>query len=43
MTVKVSDIAGTAWDRDEIGIRVVQRIAGNCVLESAMRCLNAIP
>ena len=43
MTVKVSDIAGTAWDQDQIGVRVVQRIAGNCVLENSMRCLNQIP
>jgi len=43
MTVKVSDIAGTAWDQDQIGIRVVERIAGNCVLENAIRVLNAIP
>ena len=43
MTVKVSDIAGTAWEYDQIGIRVVERIAGNCVLENAMRVLNTIP
>jgi len=43
MTVKVSDIAGQAWDHDQIGIRVVERIAGTCVLENAIRCLNAIP
>ncbi|MHA1305398.1 MAG: phage major capsid protein [Candidatus Heimdallarchaeaceae archaeon] len=43
MTVKVSDIAGEAWSKDQIGIRVVERIAGNCVLENAMRCLNQIP
>jgi len=43
MTVKVSDVAGTAWEQDQIGIRVVERIAGNCVLENAIRLLNQIP
>ena len=43
MTVTVSNIAGNAWEHDQIGIRVVERIAGNCVLEAAIRCLNGIP
>lgn len=43
MTVKVSDIAGDAWQKDLIGIRVVERIAGTCVLENAMRKLTGIP
>jgi len=43
MTVKVSDIAGQAWEQDQIGIRVVERIAGNCVLENAIRKLTGIP
>jgi HK97 family phage major capsid protein len=43
ITVKVSDIAGTAWEHDQIGIRVVERIAGNCVLEAAIRVLSSIP
>lgn len=43
MTVKVTDVGGQAWDNDEIGIRVVERLAGNCVLENAIRCLNSIP
>jgi len=43
MTVLVSNIAGTAWSQDQIGIRVVERIAGNCVLEDAMRQLITIP
>lgn len=43
MTVKVSDIAGNAWDNDQIGIRIVERVAGNCVLENAMRKLITIP
>jgi len=43
ITVKVSDIAGSAWEKDQIGIRVVERIAGNCVLEAAIRVLSSIP
>lgn len=43
MTVVVSNIAGTAWEKDQIGIRIVERIAGNCVLENAMRKLITIP
>ena len=43
MAVKVSDIAGEAWDHDLIGIRVTERIAGTCVLEAAMRKLTGIP
>lgn len=43
MTVKVSDIAGEAWVHDQIGIRIVERLAGNCVLENAMRKLVSIP
>jgi len=43
ITVTVSNVAGTAWERDQIGIRVVERIAGNCVLEAAMRELISIP
>lgn len=43
MTVTVSGIAGEAWANDQVGIRVVERIAGNCVLENAIRCLNTIP
>jgi HK97 family phage major capsid protein len=43
MTVKVSDVAGTAWEHDQIGIRIVERIAGNCVLENAIRKLTNIP
>ena len=43
MTVKVSDIAGSAWENDQIGIRVVERIGGNCVLENAIRELISIP
>lgn len=43
MAVRVSDIAGDAWSKDMVGIRVVERIAGNCVLEDAMRKLVTIP
>lgn len=43
ITVLVSNLAGNAWERDQVGIRVVERIAGNCVLENAIRCLNQIP
>ena len=43
MTVTVSREAGPAWEKDQVGIRVVERIAGNCVLENAIRCLNSIP
>ena len=43
MTVKISDTAGTAWEYDQIGIRIVERIGGNCVLENAMRKLISIP
>ena len=42
MTVTVSNIGGDAWSKDQIGIRVVERIAGNCVLEAAMRKLTGI-
>ena len=43
VTVTVSNVAGDAWLHDQVGIRVVERIAGNCVLENAIRCLNSIP
>jgi len=43
MTVTVSREAGTAWEKDQVGIRVVERIAGNCILEAAMRKLTSIP
>ena len=43
MSVVVSNIAGEAWSHDQIGIRVTERIAGNCVLEAAMRKLISIP
>lgn len=42
MTVAVSREAGTAWEHDQVGIRVVERIAGNCVLEAAIRKLDGI-
>jgi len=43
MSVTVSNVAGTAWEKDQVGIRVVERIAGNCVLENAIRKLTGIP
>lgn len=43
MTVTISREAGSAWEHDQVGIRVVERIGGNCVLENAMRVLNSIP
>jgi len=41
--VTVSGVAGEAWEHDQVGIRISHRIAGTCVLENAMRCLNQIP
>lgn len=43
LTVTISKEAGEAWEHDQIGIRVVERIGGNCVLENAMRVLISIP
>ncbi|MHA1225137.1 MAG: phage major capsid protein [Candidatus Hodarchaeales archaeon] len=43
MTVTISREAGDAWEKDQVGIRVVERIAGNCVLENAIRKLTGIP
>jgi len=43
MTVDISREAGNAWEYDQVSIRVVERIAGNCVLENAVRVLNTIP
>jgi len=43
ITVTVSGEAGTAWEYDQVGIRVVERIGGTCVLEAAMRKLSSIP
>ena len=43
MAVKVSDIAGDAWSKDMVGIRVVERIAGTCILEDACRKIVTIP
>jgi|SRR6185436_18921200 len=43
ITVTVSNEAGSAWEHDQVGIRVVERIGGTCVLEAALRKLDAIP
>jgi len=43
ITVTVSREADNAWEHDEVGIRVVERIGGNCVLEAAIRYLASIP
>lgn len=43
ITVTVSNEAGNAWEHDQVGIRVVERIGGTCVLEAALRKLQAIP
>jgi len=43
ISVTVSNVAGEAWARDQIGVRVVERIGGNCILEAAMRKLTSIP
>ena len=43
MTVKTSQEAGNAWERDQTSIRVVERIAGNCVNIRAARRLTTIP
>lgn len=41
--VKVSTDTSEAFLKDQIAIRVTERIGGNLVLPSAMRCLNNIP
>ena len=41
--VTISNTAGTAWEKDQIGVRVTSRVAGNCVLENAGRVLDGIP
>lgn len=43
ITVTVSNEAGSAWEHDQVGIRVVERIGGTCVLEAALRKLDTIP
>ncbi len=43
ITVTVSNEAGSAWEHDQVGIRVVERIGGTCVLEAALRKLVSIP
>ena len=43
ITVTISNEAGNAWEHDQVGIRVVERIGGTCVLENALRVLNTIP
>lgn len=43
MTVKISNDTETAFTHDQTAIRVVSRIAGNVVLEAALRKLNSIP
>lgn len=43
MRVKVSDVAGNAFERDQTAVRIVHRAAGNCVLENACRKLISIP
>jgi HK97 family phage major capsid protein len=43
ISVTISREAGDAWSHDETGIRIVERFAGNCVLEAAMRKLVSIP
>lgn len=43
VSITVSREAGDAWEKDMTGIRIVERLAGNCVLEAACRKLNAIP
>lgn len=43
MSVTISREAGDAWTKDEVGIRVVERIGGNCMLEAACRKLTGIP
>jgi len=43
MTVETTRTSETAWTRDQVSIRIVERIAGNCVLTNAMRELVSIP
>lgn len=43
ISVTISREAGEAWEHDQVGIRVVERLAGNCVLENAVRYLTSIP
>lgn len=42
ISVTISREAGSAWEHDQVGIRVVHRIAGTCVLENAIRKLVSI-
>lgn len=43
MTVKITQDSETAFTKDQTGIRVVSRIAGNVVLGEAAKAINAIP
>lgn len=43
MTVKVTNDSETAFTKDQTGIRVVIRLAGNVVLAEAAKAMNAIP
>jgi len=43
MTIETTRTTETAWTKDLTSIRVVERIAGNCVLTEAGRVLNNIP
>jgi len=43
MTVKLSQDESTAFNTDATAVRVVARLAGNCVLPAAMKALISIP
>ena len=43
MTVKVTQDSETAFTKDQTGIRVVSRLAGNVVLGEAAKAINNIP
>jgi len=42
-SIVVSNVAGEAWSKDQVGIRVTERVGGTCVLEDAMAKLDSIP
>ena len=43
MSVKITQETETAFTKDQTGIRVVERIAGNVVLADALKALTTIP
>jgi HK97 family phage major capsid protein len=43
MAVETSTEAGNTWEKHQLGIKVIERIAGDVVLPQAVKMLNAIP